>query len=73
MGSWPYLESIMAARSALHLAIIPLSYETGIQYEVQLLVKFARKSTTIFHGPHSYRPKKWRHKMFKTQVDSRLG
>ena len=48
----------MAARSALHLAIIPLSYETGIQYEVQLLVKFARKSTTIFHGPHSYRPKK---------------
>ena len=24
------------------------------------------KSTTIFHGLHSSRPQKWRHKMFKT-------
>ena len=32
---------------------------------------FFNKSTTIFHGLHSYRPQKWRHKMFKTQVEPR--
>ena len=31
------------------------------------------KSNTIFKGLHSYRPYKWRHKMFKTQVKPRAA
>ena len=31
------------------------------------------KSTTIFHGLHSYRPQESRHKMFKTQVEPRAA
>ena len=32
---------------------------------INVIVK-KKNSTTIFHGVHSYRPQKWRHKMFKT-------
>ena len=31
--------------------------------------KFNKLTTAIFHGLHSYRPEKWCHKMFKTQVE----
>ena len=33
---------------------------------INVIVKKKKNSTTIFHGVHSYRPQKWRHKMFKT-------
>ena len=33
--------------------------------KINVIVK-KKNSTTIFHGVHSYRPQKWRHKMFKT-------
>ena len=36
-------------------------------------VYILNKSTTIFHGLHSYRSWKWRHKMFKTQVEPRAA
>ena len=32
---------------------------------INVIVK-KKNLTTIFHGVHSYRPQKWRHKMFKT-------
>ena len=42
--------------------------ESNLSNEKQKIINrhILNKSTTIFHGLHSYRSWKWRHKMFKT-------
>ena len=37
-----------------------------MSHQVTILGETINKSTTIFHGLHSYKPLKRRHKMFKT-------
>ena len=49
-----------------------LSLWTRIRYKGCMLKRF-NKSTTIFHCLHSYRQFKWRHRMFKTQVEPRAA
>ena len=43
---------------------VPVVLFLFLRDKIHVIVK--KKSTTIFHGLHSYRPWKWRHKMFKT-------